>query len=411
MAPAEAGGFNFDLCKRNDVLRQKGVQGPGFTKTGTTIAGVIFKVRPPQIVPRPRHHRSARRALPRRRPAPPPRHSPPAASLPAPQDGVVLGADTRSTAGTTVADKNCEKIHFIAPNIYCCGAGTAADTENVTGMVASQLELHRYGTGRASRVVTAMSLLKAHLFRYQGHVSAALVLGGVDLHGPHLFTVYPHGSTDALPYCTMGSGSLNAMAVFEAGYKDDMTREEAVALVAAAIRSGVYNDLGSGSNIDVCVITKEGVDYQRNLEFLQDKTYARQHPQTFAPGTTRESRGHGWGCRRKGGMSRLGKRLGAGRPAHRAGGHGARSALAAPARARRILTPRRPALRVAWRSGGSDAHVRRPQAGDRAGWGGGRGDGGLRRRERRRRGPAPLLNAPPRPETRGAGQLRRRTLS
>lgn len=48
----------------------------------------------------------------------------------------MLGADTRSTAGTTVADKNCEKIHFIAPNIYCCGAGTAADTENVTGMVS-----------------------------------------------------------------------------------------------------------------------------------------------------------------------------------------------------------------------------------------------------------------------------------
>jgi 20S proteasome alpha/beta subunit len=30
-------------------------------------------------------------------------------------------------------DKNCEKIHYIAPNIYCCGAGTAADTENTTG--------------------------------------------------------------------------------------------------------------------------------------------------------------------------------------------------------------------------------------------------------------------------------------
>ena len=33
----------------------------------------------------------------------------------------------------------------------------------------------------------------------------------------------------------MGSGSLNAMAVFEAGFKEDMTREEAMALVAAAI--------------------------------------------------------------------------------------------------------------------------------------------------------------------------------
>lgn len=57
------------------------------------------------------------------------------------QDGVVLGADTRSTAGTIVADKNCEKIHYIAPNIYCCGAGTAADTENVTG--AEALHLHK----------------------------------------------------------------------------------------------------------------------------------------------------------------------------------------------------------------------------------------------------------------------------
>jgi len=49
------------------------------------------------------------------------------------QDGVVLGADTRATEGPIVADKNCEKIHYMAPNIYCCGAGTAADTEAVTG--------------------------------------------------------------------------------------------------------------------------------------------------------------------------------------------------------------------------------------------------------------------------------------
>ena len=33
------------------------------------------------------------------------------------QDGVVLGADTRATEGTVVADKNCSKIHYIAKNI------------------------------------------------------------------------------------------------------------------------------------------------------------------------------------------------------------------------------------------------------------------------------------------------------
>eukprot|EP00878_Enallax_costatus_P001143 GHUV01001283.1.p1 GENE.GHUV01001283.1~~GHUV01001283.1.p1 ORF type:complete len:270 (+),score=62.22 GHUV01001283.1:335-1144(+) len=240
---SNAGGFDFELVKRNAMLQAKGVTPPKAWKTGTTIAGVIFK------------------------------------------DGVVLAADTRSTSGSTVADKNCEKIHYIAPNIYCCGAGTAADTENVTAMVSSNLELHKYATGRQARVVTAMTLLKSHLFRYQGHVSAALILGGVDIHGPSLFTIFPHGSTDALPYATMGSGSLNAMAVFEAGYKDDMTQDEAIALAARAIRSGVYNDLGSGSNVDICIITKDGVDYKRNYEYLQGKTYSRQFPVKYPPGT------------------------------------------------------------------------------------------------------------------------------
>lgn len=232
------------------------------------------------------------------------------------QDGVILGADTRSTAGYTVADKNCEKIHYIAPNIYCCGAGTAADTEAVTGasalservvvsmvrvteslkscadffspvaMVCSELKLHRYATKRESQIASALTLLKSHLFQYQGYVSAALVLGGVDLHGPHLFTVYPHGSTDSLPFATMGSGSLNAMAVFESGYKDDMTKEEAMKLVANAIKAGIFNDLGSGSNVDLCIITKDGAEYLRNYDKPNPRTYVRRQAYTFPPGTT-----------------------------------------------------------------------------------------------------------------------------
>lgn len=76
---------------------------------------------------------------------------------------------------------------------------------------------------------------------------------------PHAVQVYPHGSTDSLPYCTMGSGSLNAMAVFEDGFKEDMGVEDAKKLVARAIRSGIYNDLGSGSNVDLCIIYKDKV--------------------------------------------------------------------------------------------------------------------------------------------------------
>ncbi|XP_077000576.1 proteasome subunit beta type-7 [Tamandua tetradactyla] len=219
------GGFSFDNCRRNVVLEaefgKKGYKLPTARKTGTTIAGVVYK------------------------------------------DGIVLGADTRATEGMVVADKNCSKIHFISPNIYCCGAGTAADTDMTTQLISSNLELHSLSTGRLPRVVTANRMLKQMLFRYQGYIGAALVLGGVDVTGPHLYSIYPHGSTDKLPYVTMGSGSLAAMAVFEDKFRPDMEEEEAKKLVSEAIAAGVFNDLGSGSNIDLCVISKSKLDFLR----------------------------------------------------------------------------------------------------------------------------------------------------
>lgn len=47
--------------------------------------------------------------------------------------------------------------------------------------------------------------------RYQGYIGAALVLGGVDVTGPHLYSIYPHGSTDKLPYVTMGECNVFLM--------------------------------------------------------------------------------------------------------------------------------------------------------------------------------------------------------
>ncbi|KAL3819593.1 hypothetical protein ACJIZ3_005498 [Penstemon smallii] len=220
------GGFSFDLRKRNDMLASKGLKPPSLLKTGTTVVGLIF------------------------------------------QDGVILGADGEGP--NIVADKKCEKIHYMAPNIYCCGD---KDTEAVTDMVSSQLELHRYDIGRESRVVTALTLLKSHLLSsYQGRhdvSDAALVLGGVDVTGPHLHTVYLDGSTDStLPFATMGSGSLAAMAIFESKYRQGLTRDEGVKLVA-----GIFNLLGSRSNVDICVITKGKQEYLRNYLLPNPPTY------------------------------------------------------------------------------------------------------------------------------------------
>lgn len=64
------------------------------------------------------------------------------------KDGIVLGSDTRATSGSIVADKNCRKFHYLAPNVYGLGAGTAADTEWTTLKLSAELDLMRLNTGR-----------------------------------------------------------------------------------------------------------------------------------------------------------------------------------------------------------------------------------------------------------------------
>ncbi|KAH9056608.1 nucleophile aminohydrolase [Lactarius vividus] len=236
-------GFDFSNANRNAFLEGKGVKMPKATSTGTTIVGCLFK------------------------------------------DGIVLGADTRATAGEIVADKNCEKIHYISESIRCCGAGTAADTEFITALISSNIELHALSTGRKPRVVTAMTMLKQRLFQHQGHIGAALVLGGVDATGAHLFTIAPHGSTDKLPYVTMGSGSLAAMAVFESGWRPNLERAEALQLVVAAISAGIFNDLGSGSNVDACVITATQTEMLRNY-VMPNVRVEKERKYGFRRGTT-----------------------------------------------------------------------------------------------------------------------------
>merc|ERR1712050_683105 len=131
----------------------------------------------------------------------------------------------------------------------------------------------RMATGTQTRVCTVVRRLSTMLFKYQGYIGCALVLGGVDVSGPHLYQIYPHGSTDMLPFTTMGSGSLAAMAVLETKYREDLTVDEGKQLVAEAICAGIFNDLGSGGNVDVCVITREGGQIFRN--------YMKPNPRKF----------------------------------------------------------------------------------------------------------------------------------
>ena len=64
-----------------------------------------------------------------------------------------------------------------------------------------------------------------------------------------------------------------------------MTRDGAVALASEAIKAGIFNDLGSGSNVDVCVITEEKTTLLRNY-ITPNQREQKQRSYKFNRGTT-----------------------------------------------------------------------------------------------------------------------------
>ena len=212
---------------------------------------------------------------------------------------VILAADTRATQNTIVADKQAQKLHPLSQNAWCAGAGTSADLEMVTkqclySMALEQLRDSTIGNdndgdddnnyqknlipmyttsdkeneedngnsllvGKVS-VGHLCSFLQEKLWKGQGNLGVNLILGCVDSDGrPYLRALHPHGSMDVdLPFAALGSGGLAAMSILERGYHRTLNVTEAMTLVQAAIVAGIQNDLGSGSQVDLCIIRPDG---------------------------------------------------------------------------------------------------------------------------------------------------------
>ncbi len=56
--------------------------------------------------------------------------------------------------------------------------------------------------------------------------------------------------------------------------------------MADAIRSGIFNDLGSGSNVDLVIITKDRTEILRNYDKPNPRPYTKKIPYNFPHGTT-----------------------------------------------------------------------------------------------------------------------------
>jgi 20S proteasome subunit beta 1 len=173
--------------------------------------------------------------------------------------GVVLCADSRVSTGAYVANRASDKIAQLHDHIWCCRSGSAADTQALTDYVKHYLAQLAVETGRLPEVKVAAHLMRRLCYENKDNLMAGVIIGGWDpVNGGSVFNIPLGGACIPMPFAIGGSGSTFIYGLVDSEYKENMTQDEAVALVKKAVSHAMARDGSSGGVIRTCVVTEEG---------------------------------------------------------------------------------------------------------------------------------------------------------
>lgn len=190
------------------------------------------------------------------------------------EDGIVMAADKRATAGSMIVDKRAEKVHIINDDFAVTIAGNVSDAQLMIKLIKAELKLKEVRTNKSPSVKEAANLLGGMLYSNIRRPSmmpgiAHFLLGGKDTEGVHLYDLFPDGSiTKIKDFISSGSGSVFAYGVLETQYKEGISIDEGVKLVVKAVNTAMQRDSCSGNGIDVVVIKSKEVKRVMHKELV-----------------------------------------------------------------------------------------------------------------------------------------------
>eukprot|EP00484_Ammonia_sp_Unknown_P028198 CAMPEP_0197025160 /NCGR_PEP_ID=MMETSP1384-20130603/5575_1 /TAXON_ID=29189 /ORGANISM="Ammonia sp." /LENGTH=258 /DNA_ID=CAMNT_0042453653 /DNA_START=50 /DNA_END=826 /DNA_ORIENTATION=+ len=187
------------------------------------------------------------------------------------KDGVILGADTRSSVSAQfVANRFTDKLHHLTDNIFVLRSGSSADTQNVADYVQHYLNNLSQELDEPPRVRTAAHLIQSILYANKDHFSASMIIAGWDKYEGGQIYACPLGGTLAkrVPYALGGSGSSYIYGYIDANFKSTTAEhKEARTFVKQAISHAIFRDGSSGGLVRTVSITKNGLFRETNEPF------------------------------------------------------------------------------------------------------------------------------------------------
>jgi 20S proteasome subunit beta 1 len=176
--------------------------------------------------------------------------------------GVVLGADSRTTTGSYIANRVSDKLTSLHQRIMCCRSGSAADTQALCDAASYQLNYLSicHDTTRP-KVKWAAEVLRSMCYENREQLQAGLIVAGWDQeHQGQVFNVPLGGSLHQQPFAIGGSGSAYIYGWCDAHWRENMDAEEAVGFVTQALALAMSRDGSSGGVIRLAIITEGGVE-------------------------------------------------------------------------------------------------------------------------------------------------------
>ncbi|XP_035038594.2 proteasome subunit beta type-9 [Hippoglossus stenolepis] len=174
--------------------------------------------------------------------------------------GVVLGSDSRVSAGESVVNRVMNKLSPLHDKIYCALSGSAADAQTIAEIVNYQLDVHSIEIGDDPQVRSAATLVRNVSYKYKEELSAHLIVAGWDKKdGGQVFATL-NGLLTRQPFAIGGSGSFYVYGFVDAEYRRGMSREECQQFVVNTLSLAMNRDGSSGGVAFIVTIDEQGTE-------------------------------------------------------------------------------------------------------------------------------------------------------
>lgn len=174
-------------------------------------------------------------------------------------DGIVLAADTRASAGFFIADRHVMKIQKVDRHMGMTIAGGVADAQNLVDIMRYNANIYRLTNRELMPIKSAARLCSNVLFnqRYYPYY-VQIILAGFDNVGGQIYNIDLFGSITTEKFISTGSGSPVAYGYLESEFKENLSVNEAYKIAIQAIAAAIRRNAGTGDNINAVIIDKEG---------------------------------------------------------------------------------------------------------------------------------------------------------